>query len=88
MNDDLDRRLAMLAAQPLPLRLKGLEGQVQRGLAGQPLAWTRRSWRYAAVGLALVAGLGVGVAAASLRETPLLAADLSGGAQFAPSSLL
>ncbi len=88
MNDDLDRLFARLAALPLPLRLQGLEVQVQRGLAGQPLAWTRPSWRYAAVGLALVAGLGVGATAAFLSQAPLLAADLSGGAQLAPSSLL
>lgn len=89
MNDDLDGLIARLAAQPLPLRLHGLEAQVQRGLKEprRPAA-TRSSWRYGAVGLALVAGLGVGAAAATLRQTPLLAADLSGGSRLAPSSLL
>ena len=86
MNDDLDRRFAILAAQPLPARLQGLERQVRRSLEGRQGA--NPSWRYAAVGLALVAGLGVGATAATFRQPPLLAADLSGSAQFAPSSLL
>jgi len=88
MNDDLDRRFALLAAQPLPGRLQGLEVQVQHRLKGGLSAGARPSWRYAAVGVALAAGLGVGATAAVLRQEPLLATDLSGGAQLAPSSLL
>jgi hypothetical protein len=88
MNDDLDGLIRRLATQPLPLRLQGLEAQVQRSLERAPRPAAGPSWRYAAVGLALVAGLGVGATAATLRQTPLLAADLSGGARLAPSSLL
>lgn len=87
MNDDLDKLIARLAAQPLPLRLQGLEAQVQRSLEGRRTA-AGPSWRYAAIGVALTAGLGVGATAATLRHEPLLAADLSGGARLAPSSLL
>lgn len=88
MNDDLDQLFERLAAQPLPLRLQGLEAQLQRSLAGQLSTSARPALRYAAVGLALVAGMGVGATAASLRQAPLLATDLAGGAQLAPSSLL
>lgn len=88
MNHDLDAQLVRLAAQPLPLRLQGLEAQVLRSLERPRRAATRASWRYAAVGLALVAGMGVGATAATLRHAPLLAADLSAGSRLAPSSLL
>ena len=88
MDDDLDGRFALLAAQPLPPRLQGLELQVQHRLEGRHKARPNPALRYAAVGLALVAGLGVGATAATLRQAPPLATDLSGGAQLAPSSLL
>lgn len=86
MDDDLDGRFALLAAQPLPARLQELERQVQLSSEGRERA--NPSWRYAAVGLALFAGLGVGATAATLREPSSLAADLSDGARLAPSSLL
>ncbi len=86
MQDNLERRLARLATQPLPLRLNGLEVRVE---------WSVRRarttpgpiWRYAAVGLALVAGVGIGGSAAAVRQ-PWSVADLSGGIGLAPSSLL
>ena len=87
MNDDLDALFARLAQQPLPHRLGGLEAGVTNGLRGAG-ATIAAPWRYAAVGLALVAGVGAGGSAAALRQTPALAADLSGGIGLAPSSLL
>lgn len=87
MHDDLDAIIARLAVQPLPLRLNGLEAGVARRLRGDRAA-PLGAWRYAAVGLALVAGLGVGGAAATFSQTPMLAADLSGGLVLAPSTLL
>ena len=87
MNDDLDALFARLARQPLPRRLGGLEASVTNGLRGAG-ATIAAPWRYAAVGLALVAGVGAGGSAAALRERPALAADLSGGIGLAPSSLL
>lgn len=87
MHDDLDTMFARLAKQPLPPRLNGLEAGVGRTLRRERAPVTG-SWRYAAVGLALVAGVGLGGSAAALRKTPALAADLSGGIGLAPSSLL
>lgn len=87
MHHDLDGLLARLAAQPLPLRLNGLEARV-----GQSIRRERTTpgpaWRFGAVGLALVAGVGIGGSAAAVRQPPAAAADLSGGIGFAPSSLL
>ncbi len=87
MHDDLEGLLARLAAQPVPLRLNGMEARV-----GQSIRRERTTpalpWRYAAVGLALVAGVGIGGSAAAVRQPPAGAADLSGGIGFAPSSLL
>lgn len=87
MHDDLDTLLARLAAQPLPLRLNGLEARVGWNLRAKPTT-IGGSWRYAAVGLALVVGVGVGGSAAAVRQRPTLASDLSGGVGLAPSSLL
>jgi hypothetical protein len=88
MNHDLEAKLVRLATQPLPLRLHGLEAHVLRSLESPRRATARTSWRYAAVGLALVTGMGVGATAPTLRHAPLLAADLSAGSRLAPSSLL
>lgn len=86
MRDNLDGLLARLAAQPAPVRLSGLEARV-----GQSIRRERTTpgpnWRYAAVGLALIAGVGIGGSAAAVRQ-PSVAADLSGGIGLAPSSLL
>ena len=87
MDDDLDELLTRLTGQPLPLRLNGLEAGVRRSVR-EERATVTASWRYAAIGLALVAGVGVGGSAAALRQRPALAADLSGGVGLAPSSLL
>lgn len=87
MDDDLDASFARLAEQPLPIALNGLEAAVGRSLRGAR-ATVAAPLRYAAVGLALVSGLGVGGSAAALRQQPALAADLSGGVALAPSSLL
>lgn len=88
MHHDVDTLLVRLAKQPLPDRLGGLEAEVRRDLAGGRAPMAEPSWRYAALCLALVAGVGVGGGAATLSQTPALAADLSGVARLAPSSLL
>ena len=87
MHDDLDGLLARLAAQPAPLRLNGLEARVVQGI-GRERTTPGRRWRYAAVGLALVAGVGIGGSATAVRQPPAAASDLSGAIGFAPSSLL
>lgn len=87
MHDDLDAKFNRLAEQPLPLRLNGLEAGVGRMLRGERAA-ASGAWRFAAVGIALVAGLGVGGSAATFQQKPSLAADLSGGLGLAPSTLL
>jgi len=87
MHDDLDQMFARLSEQPLPLRLNGLEAGVSRSLREQS-APAAASWRYAAIGIALVAGVGVGGSGTALQQAPALAADLSGGIGLAPSSLL
>lgn len=85
MYDDLDNLLARLAAQPAPLRLNGLEARVAQSI-GKGGATLGPAWRYAAVGLALLAGVGIGGSAAADRQRP--AVELSGGLRSAPSSLL
>lgn len=86
MRDDLDGQLARLAAQPTPLHLNGLEARVGQSIRGERTASGLKR-RYAAIGIALVAGVGIGSSAAADRHGPR-AADLSGGIGFAPSSLL
>lgn len=87
MHDDLDGLLARLAAQPTPLRLSGLEARVAQSIRSQSVT-PSPTWRYAAVGLALVAGVGIGSSSAADRQPSAAAADLSGGVGLAPSSLL
>ena len=87
MQNDLDGLLAQLAAQPMPLRLGALEARVEQSIRRERTT-TGPIWRYAAVGLALVAGLGIGGSAAAVRQPLAAAADLSGGIGLAPSSLL
>ncbi|WP_375429039.1 hypothetical protein [uncultured Sphingomonas sp.] len=88
MDQDLDRLLGRLAAQPVPERLNRLEGDVMRRIAAARHA-TTPAWRAAAVGLALAVGLGVGGAAAAggSRSAPL-GLELANGAGLAPSALL
>lgn len=87
MHDDLDGLLARLAAQPVPPRLNGLEARVCQS-THKGGATPGATWRYAAVGLALLAGVGIGGSAAADRQRPAAAADLLGGVGFAPSTLL
>ena len=87
MHDDLDRMLARLAAQPVPLRLNGLEAHVGQSTRRERVT-PSPSWRYAAVGLALVAGVWTGGSATADRQRSAAVVDLSGGVGFAPSSLL
>lgn len=86
MHDDLDGLLARLAGQPVPLRMNGMEARVRQGIFRKRTT-EGPTWRYAAVGLALVAGVGIGGSAAAFQEPPA-AADLSGAIGFAPSTLL
>lgn len=85
MHDDLDSLLARLAAQPASPRLNGLEARIGESIRRE-CTTPGPTWRYAAVGLALVAGVGIGGSAAADRQP--LTADLSGGIGLAPSSLL
>lgn len=87
MRDDLDDLLTRLAGQPVPQRLNGLEARVGQSMYKRGGA-LGLAWRYAAVGLALLAGVGMGGSAAADRQRPPAAADLSGGVGLAPSSLL
>lgn len=86
MHDDLDGLLARLAAQPAPLRLNGLEARVGRSLREERSA-PSQAWRFAAVGMALFVGVGMGSTATPPQHLPLTA-DLSGSIRFAPSTLL
>lgn len=87
MNDDLDAWFERLARQPTPSRLDRLEFDVARS-PGRVAPVPLRSWRFAATGIALMLGVGVGTSAASLRDQPAVAADLTAGVRLAPSSLL
>lgn len=87
MKDDLDTWFERLGRQPLPSRLDRLEVDVAQSLRrAAPIQL--RSWRFAATGVALALGVGVGTSAASLRDQQALAADLTAGVRLAPSSLL
>lgn len=87
MKDDLDTWFERLGQQPTPSRLDRLEVDVaQRLRRAAPVQL--RSWRFAATGAALALGVGVGTSAASLRDQPALAPDLTAGVRLAPSSLL
>lgn len=90
MNDDLDRLIERLRAQPLPDRLNRVEGDVLRRIrAARPTPAVVPVWRAAAVGLALAAGLGVGGAATAVgSQTAPSASGLMDASKLAPSSLL
>lgn len=87
MEDDLDTWFERLERQPLPNRLDRLEVDVAQSIR-RVTPVQLRSWRVAATGVALALGVGVGTSAASLRDQPALAADLTAGVRLAPSSLL
>lgn len=87
MIDDLDTSFERLRRQPIPSRLDRLEVDVALSIRlAAPVH--PRPLRFAATGVALVLGVGVGASAASLRDQPALAADLTAGVRLAPSSLL
>ena len=87
MVDNLDIWFERLKRQPLPNRLDRLEVDVAQSLR-RAAPVQLRSWRFAATGAALALGVGAGISAASLRDQPALAADLTAGLRLAPSSLL
>lgn len=88
MNDDLDGLITRLARQPLPGLLDQLEAAVARSIKERAASVPMNSWRFAATGLALALGVGVGSSAASMRDQPVLTAELTAGGRLAPSSLL
>lgn len=90
MSDDMDRLLRSMSDAPLNGALDRLEIDVRRRIASFRIeAHVAPSWRYAAVGIALVVGVGFGArSAVVLRGTPVGLAQYVSGADLAPSSLL
>lgn len=90
MIDDMDRLLKQLADTPLPGDLDRLEADVMRRIASSRVETiVAPSWRFAAVGIALIVGMGIGAgsAIAPSGTRGSLAHSVS-GADLAPSSLL
>lgn len=90
MTDDMDRLLRQLADAPLPGGLDRLEADVLRRIASSRVETIiAPSWRFAAVGIALIVGIGVGASSAvTLHGAPGSLAHVVSGADLAPSSLL
>lgn len=90
MPDHIDQLLRCLADEPLPARLDQLEDEVMRRIALASLQTTvAPHWRFAAVGIALVVGLGVGGSSAVPWNGSLgHFSDSVADANLAPSSLL
>jgi hypothetical protein len=90
MVDEIDRLLRQLADAPPPVGLDLLEADVMRRIASSRVETAIASpWRYAAVGIALLVGIGFGASStvALQAKTQGLAQSIS-GAELAPSSLL
>ena len=88
MRQDLDRMIERLRSQPPPGRLGRLETDLARRMSSPRPAAATPAWRSVAVGMALVAGVGVGGSAAALNGKRPQAHDVLNGAQLAPSTLL
>ena len=88
MPDNLDRLLDQLGTSELPRRLDRLEADLALRMAETRLGTATASWRVAAVGIALVAGVSIGGATALPRGATSPAAPLLDGAGLAPSALL
>lgn len=90
MTDDIDQMLRQLADEPVPARLDQLETDVMGRIVSSGVnTAVAPLWRVAAVGIALVVGLGVGGSSAvALNSAPAGFADSIAGANLAPSSLL
>lgn len=90
MSDNMDRLLRSMTEAPLHGGLDRLESDVQRRIASSRIeAHVAPSWRYAAVGVALVVGVGFGASSAiAIRGATVGLAHYVSGADLAPSSLL
>lgn len=88
MKNTLDGLVTRLAQQPLPPRLGQLEIAVARSITKRVAPVPVLPWRFAATGIALALGVGVGSSAASLPDPPTFPADLTASVRLAPSSLL
>lgn len=90
MIDDMDRLLGQLADAPLPGSLDQIEADVlHRITASRAETLVAPSWQVAAVGFALIAGIGVGASSGvAVRDTPGSLAHAVSGSDLAPSSLL
>lgn len=88
MRQDLNRMLERLGSQKLPERLGRLETDLTRRMRPPRALAATPVWRSAAIGLALVAGVGVGGSAAALNGNRPQAHDVLNGARLAPSTLL
>ena len=87
---EMDRYLRLMADAPLPAALDRLESDVLRRItSARAEAIVAPLWRYAAVCVALVVGVGFGASSAiALRGTPVGLVHYLTGADLAPSSLL
>lgn len=90
MIDDMDRLLRQLADAPLPAGLDRLEAEVLRRIASSRAETiVAPSWQVAAVGVALIVGIGVGASSGvAVRDVPGSLAHAVSGGDLAPSSLL
>ena len=90
MIDDMDRLLGRLADAPLPGGLDRLEADVLRRIASARVeTMVAPSWQVAAVGVALIVGIGVGSSSGvAVRDAPGSFAHAVSGGDLAPSSLL
>lgn len=90
MIDNMDRLLRRLADAPLPGGLDRLEADVLRRIASSRVeTMVAPSWQVAAIGFALIAGIGVGASSGvAAREAPGSFAHAVFGGDLAPSSLL
>lgn len=90
MTDNVDRLLKQLSEAPLPNGLARLEADVLRQIrmARTPTA-VGQAWRFAAVSVALIVGIGVGaMSGMDVRDASGSLARAVSGGDLAPSSLL
>lgn len=87
---DMDRLLKQLADAPLPVGLDQLEADVMRRIAASRFETAvAPSWGFAAIGIALIIGIGIGASATvASNNTVNSFAHTMSGANLAPSSLL
>jgi hypothetical protein len=89
MHDHMDRLLKQLTDAPLPRELDRLEADVLGRINSRAETLVAPSWQVAAVGVALIVGIGVGSSSAvTVRNAPGDFASAVSGGDLAPSSLL